>query len=146
MQFFTPTTILIATILGFGFGALWYSPALFMRAWLMGEGIEKSELPKRSKMYMIQINVYSFLAHGAMASVVALMLELLQVSSLKVALVLGGLLTLGFMVTTNFINMVYTTEGVHYSRKHQIKFLVNSGYYICVISIMSATVFLLGYS
>jgi hypothetical protein len=141
MQFFTPTIILIATLCGFLFGSIWFSPLLFMKAWLIGQGITKKELPKRSKVYMLQINVYSFIAHGAMASVLALILNLLQVPTLKVAMSLGTLLTLGFIVTTKFIEMLYTTEGVHFSKQAQVRFLVNSGYYLCVVGIMSFVLF-----
>lgn len=141
MIFFTPTTILIATVFGFIFGALWYSPLLFMNAWLIGEGITKKDVPKRSKVYMLQINLYSFIAHGAIASIVAIMFDLLQVTSLKVAISLGALFALSFIVTTNYIDMLYTMDGVHFNRKSQVKFLVNSGYYICVVSIMAATIF-----
>jgi hypothetical protein len=141
MIFFTPTTILIATVFGFIFGALWYSPILFMNAWLMGEGITKKDAPKRTKVYLLQINLYSFIAHGAIASILAIMFDLLQVASLKVATSLGALLALSFIVTTHYIDMLYTMDGVHFSRKAQVKFLVNSGYYICVVSIMAATIF-----
>ncbi len=143
MDYFTIsiTTIVVATVCGFLFGSLWYSPVLFMNAWLMGEGLTKKDIPKRSVMYMIQINAYSFIAHGAIAGVLASMFELLQVASLKVAVALGLLLTFGFIVTTQYITMLYTVEGEHWNKKHQIKFLVNSGYYLCVVAIMSAVLF-----
>lgn len=141
MEYLTSTTIAFATITGFMFGAIWYSPFLFMNAWLLGQGVTKKDLPKRSKLYMLQINLYSFIAHGAIASVLALMFELLQVSTLKVAVVLGVLLTIGFVVTTHYIDMLYTIDGTHWNRKSQVKFIVNSGYYICVTAIMSAVLF-----
>lgn len=141
MEYLTSTTIVLATITGFLFGAIWYSPILFMNAWLLGQGVTKKELPKRSKIYMLQINLYSFIAHGAIASVLALMFELLQVATLKVSISLGVLLAIGFIVTTHYIDMLYTIEGTHWNRKSQVKFLVNSGYYICVTAIMSAVLF-----
>lgn len=145
MEYFTITitTVLIATTLGFLFGSIWYSPFLFQNAWLMGEGITKKEIPKRSKLYMIQINVYSFVAHFAIAGILAFMFELLQISSLKVSVSLGVLLTLGFIVTTHYIDMIYTVHGVHWERKNQVKFIINSGYYLCVVAIMSTALFCL---
>lgn len=145
MDYFTisMTTILFATVCGFLFGSLWFSPIFFMKYWLIGEGLTKKDVPKRSTMYLVQINIYSFIAHGAMAGVLALMFDLLQVSSLKVAIALGLLFAFGFIVTTQYIAMLYTTEGEHWNKKHQIKFLVNSGYYLCVTAIMSAVLFLL---
>jgi uncharacterized membrane protein YagU involved in acid resistance len=96
--FFTPSVIFIATVAAFIVGALWYSPLLFMRAWLRGEGITKEQLPKRTTAYMIQINLYSLIAHGAIASVLAVIFNVLSVASLKVAISLGLLLAFGFVV------------------------------------------------
>ncbi len=143
MEYLTLTTIVLASIIGFMFGAIWYSPFLFVNAWLKGQGLTKSDLPKRSKLYMLQINLYSLIAHGSIASVLAVMFDLLQITSIKVAVSLGVLFAFGFVVTTSFIEMVYSLKENHFSMKPQLKFLVNSGYYICVMGIMSAIIFLL---
>lgn len=141
MHFFTPSTILIAAVFGFLLGSIWYSPYMFMKAWLMGQGITPKELPKRGILYMIQINVYSFIAHTALASVLALMFDLLQINSLKVAVSLGLLLTFGFIVTTHFIDMIYSVRGEHWRRENQVKFLVVSGYYLSMTAIVSSILF-----
>lgn len=143
MQFFIVESVAMASIMGFLVGALWYSPFLFMNAWLVGEGITKAQIPKRSKVYMMQINVYSLLSHGAIASVLALMFDLLQVSSLMAAISVGLLLCFGFIVTTRYIDMIYTVKSSHLSKETQVKFLVSSGYYITVTAVMSAILFLL---
>lgn len=144
--FFTPINVLQATIAGFLIGALWFSPFLFMKAWLKGEGVTKDQMPKRSIMYLLQINAYSFVAHGAMAAVLALLFDVLAVSSLSLAVVLGLLLTFGFIVTTKFIDMVYTLQGKHFEVRHQIKFLVQAGYYLTTVTIMSVVLFLVTYA
>ncbi len=131
----------MATLFGFMFGAIWYSPKVFLHAWLMGNKMTKDEVPKRSALYTAQINVYSFLAHGCMATVLALLFEIIQVSSYKVAVSLGLLIALGFVVTVQFIEMVYAPKGVHYEKSSQIKFLVASGYYLGTIAIMSLIIF-----
>jgi Protein of unknown function (DUF1761) len=140
--FFTPMVIISATIAAFVVGSLWYSPILFLKPWLRGEGITKEQLPKRSTWYMISINLYSFVAHGAIASVLAIIFNLLTVSSMKVAVSLGLLLAFGFMVAPRFIDMIYTTNGKHYDVKSQIKFLVSSGYYLTIVAVISVTLFL----
>lgn len=142
MNYLTYETVTLATCAGFIVGFVWYSPILFMNAWLYGQGITKETMPKRSKAYMIQINLYSIIAHGAIASVVALMFDVLQVSTLKVAVTLGMLLTFGFIVTTHYIDMLYTVDGTHWNKRAQIKFLVHAGYYLCAVSVMSAVLFL----
>lgn len=141
MQFFTPITILIATSAGFLFGTIWYSPWIFLNAWLIGNKITKAELPKRSKIYNTQIAMYSLVTHGCIAAVLALLFDIAQVATLKVAVSLGLLITFGFIVTTQFMDMIYTTEGVHYDKPTQIKFLVSSGYYLGLVIVMSVTLF-----
>lgn len=139
--FFTTSHVFVATLAGFLVGSVWYSPVLFKKAWLIGEGAVKDQMPKRTTMYMIQINLYSFIAHGAIASVLAILFDILGVRSLMLAVVVGLLFTFGFVVTTRFIDMVYTPKGKHYEMQSQIKFLVGSGYYLTVVAVMSAVLF-----
>jgi Protein of unknown function (DUF1761) len=138
--FFTPTAIIAATLSGFFFGFIWYSPFLCMRAWMFGEGI--TEAPKRSKKYIAISNLYSLVAHGCMTSVLALMFSLLNISSLESMMSLGLLLAFGFIVTTRFIDMIYTVQGFHYEKRSQIKFLVSSGYYLSAVSVISFVLYL----
>lgn len=143
MQFFIPSSIAVATLVGFICGSIWFSPALFLKALFIGEGVLEKDIPKRSKLYIIQVTLYSLVAHGVIVSVLALMFDLLQVNSLKVAISVGLILTLGFIVSKNFMDMIYSLHKEHWKKKNQIKFLVNSGYYIVMIASVSATLFLL---
>jgi hypothetical protein len=140
--FFTSTGVFGATLLAYIFGALWYSPLLFQKAWLYGNKITKKDIPKRDRMYIFQISLYSFIAHACISSVLAVMFDLLLVNSLKVAVSLGLLLTFSFIVTTRYIDMLYTAEDTHSSKVPQVKFLVQAGYYLVAISIISAALFL----
>ena len=141
-SFFTPEVVLITTSIGFGFGALWYSPLLFVNAWLKGIGMTKEHLPKRSKKYMATTMTYAFIAHGAMAMTLAVVFDIVQINSLKTAISLGLLLGFGFIVTTRFIDMVYTVSGSHYEIRPQLNFLVSAGYYASLVAVMSAVMFL----
>jgi hypothetical protein len=145
-QFFTPFSIFVTTVSGFLVGAVWFSPILFMKAWLRGEGITKEHVPSRTTTYMAQVNFYSFIAHGAMASVLAVLFDVLAVNSLALALTLGLLITFGFIITSSFIDMVYTPKGRHYDSQSQIKFLVRAGYYLTVVAMMSAVLFFVAHS
>jgi hypothetical protein len=141
--FLTPIAILGSTLLGFLFGYLWYSPILFSNTWLQVNKLTKETAPKRSTRYMTSITLYSFIAHTAVTTVLAVMFDIVQVTTLKMALSVGGLLALGFIVTTKYIDMLYTPEGNHYSRTQQIKFLLSAGYYLFSVLIISATLFFL---
>jgi hypothetical protein len=142
--YFTINTILIAAAFGFIVGALWYSPLLFKRAWLYGEGFRKDNVPVRSKLYLFQVSLYSFIAHSAVASIIALLFEFLQPSSLKLAVLLGLLFSLGFIVTVKYIDMLYSLDEEHWKKRVQIKFLVASGYYCASLMVMSLVIYLLG--
>lgn len=139
--FLTPQGIIGATVAAFIFGSIYYSPFMFLNVWLKINNITKSGLPKRSKGYMIGVRLYSFLAHGAMAAVVALIFDVAGVTTLKMASSIGALLALGFIVTTRYIDMLYTLDDTHYSKRSQIKFLLNAGYYVLTVLIISCTLF-----
>ena len=140
--FFTPEVIFITTVVGFAFGGLWYSKMLFMKSWLKGIGMTEDHLPKRSKKYMTTTMAYAFIAHGVIASTLALMFEVLAIDTLKNAVSLGLLFGFGFIVTTRFIDMVYTVSGSHYEMRPQLNFLVSAGYYASLLALMSAVMFL----
>jgi uncharacterized membrane protein (DUF485 family) len=64
---------------------------------------------------------------------------LLSVKDVKTAVTLGTLLAFGFIVSSRFVDMLYTVDGVHYDKKNQSLFLVTSGYYITTVAVMSYT-------
>lgn len=140
--FFTPLPIFLAALSAFIVGFLYYAPFLFQKPWMKGEGVTKADMPKRSTLYMVRINVYSLIAHGCIAAVIAFMFDVVEVDAMALALSLGLLMTLGFIVSTRFIDMLYTTKGADYEVKNQIKFLVSAGYYITVSLVISAVLFL----
>jgi hypothetical protein len=139
--FLTPLHILLTAVAGFLVGAVWYSPILFLKPWLASEGLTKEHMQNNGLLYQIQIQLYSFVAHAAMAAVLAVLFDIIEVGSLEVAVSLGLLITFGFVVTGRFIDMVYTTKGKHFERQPQMKFLISSGYYLATIAVMSAVLF-----
>lgn len=139
--FLTTQGIIGATVAAFIFGSIYYSPLMFLNVWLKINNVTKTALPKRSKGYMVGVQLYSFLAHGAMVAVTALIFEVAGVTTLKMASSIGALLALGFIVTTRYIDMLYTLDDTHYSKRSQIKFLLNAGYYVLTVLIISCTLF-----
>ena len=139
--FFTPLPIALATVGAFLVGFLYYAPFLFQKLWLRGEGATKATVPKRSTTYLIRTNLYSLIAHGCIAAVTAFVFDLVEVNTLQIAVSLGVLMSLGFIVSTRFIDMVYTIQGSDYEAKNQIKFLVSSGYYITTMATISVILF-----
>jgi len=140
--FFTPLHVIVAAGSGFLVGAVWYSPLLFLRVWLSVEGVSSQNAPKRTTLYIVQTHLYSFVAHVALTAVLAILFDLLAVSTFIIALTLGLLLTFGFIITVLFTQMVYTPTGNHYDKKAQIKFLVSAGHYLVTIGVISSVLFM----
>jgi hypothetical protein len=139
--FFTPLHIITAAVLGFFVGSLWYSPFLFFKAWLKGEGVTLDQVPRHTKRYMFSVHAYSLIAHGVMATVLALIFDLLSVRTAMLAVSLGLLFAFGFIITTRFLDMVYSVKTKHYEMQSQTKFLVSSGYYLLIMSVMSLVLY-----
>ena len=112
-----------------------------MNLWLKGKGLTVDTLPKRSKMYITQTMLYSFVAHGCIAAVLAIVLDITEPETLSIALSLSALLAIGFIVSTRFVDMVYTVDGSHYDKKNQVNFLITSLYYVAVILIITSVLF-----
>ncbi len=144
MIYFTTLPIVLSTVGAFVLGALWYSPILFQKFWLIGEGMTKGDIPKRSVSYMVRTSIYALIAHGCIAAVMAFVFELLEVDTMKLALSLGALMAIGFIVSSRYIDMVYTPRGNDYDRNNQIKFLVSAGYYVAMLLVISGVLFLTG--
>jgi hypothetical protein len=134
--FFTPSVISAGAVAGFLVGSIWYT-VLFGRAYMYGVGMTKETLPKRSVRYMVQIMLYSFIAHIGIASTIAVVLDLLAIETLSVALYMTLFLTFGFIVTTKFMDLIYTVHGAHYEKRPQVNFLVHTGYYLCMTLVMT---------
>jgi uncharacterized membrane protein (DUF485 family) len=143
--FLTPLPVFLATCAGFLFGGLWYSPILFLKSWQKVQGVTKDTMPKRSKRYIFQTNSYSFVAHGCIVAVLAVVFDLIEVPTLKAAVAVGAILAIGFVVTSRYIDMVYTMDGTHWERRSQVRFLISAGYYLGTIIVMSAVLFLVGF-
>ncbi len=143
--FFTPLPIFLATFASFLFGGLWYSPVLFQKTWMKVQGASKENMPKRSTRYNLQVNLYSFIAHGCIAAVLAVLFDLMEVATLKSALALGAILAIGFIITTRYIDMLYTLDGTHWERRSQTRFLLSAGYYLGAVLIMSGVLFIIGF-
>jgi hypothetical protein len=141
ITFFTPEAVVLAASASFLTGFLWYSRFLFFKTWMKGEGISEDTLPKRTVYETLIISSYVFIAHCAIASVLAIMFELLAITSLAIALVLALLFVFGFIVTSRFIDMVYTPQEKYYGVQSQIKFLLGSGYYLGSIAVMTVVIF-----
>jgi hypothetical protein len=116
--------ILAAALSTFLIGGLWYSPALFGKAWMRENGFTEESL-KGSNMF--KIFGLAFLL-GLIASV-----NLAMFIGAESDPIMGGLW--GFLAGTGW---VATFVGTHYlfERKSFTLFLINAGYSIVALTLM----------
>jgi hypothetical protein len=118
--------ILLAVIVYFGVGALWYSPLLFMKQW-------QAEIKKKSgDMKMAGSSMLiTFLAIIVLVAVEAYMIQATGTQTALRAAYLGGKLWLGFAATTALINNVFQST----SKK---LYMIDQGYHLVGIVLAAA--------
>lgn len=133
----TLLSILLATIIGFIWGAVWYmSPVgtLWQRAKLMEQNPDNAKY-KESKKYMLQMFALGFILTAFTAYVLSVILTLVQVQTLFDYLHVSMLVCFGFIITTKFADLAYTNTPPFWGKKAQTVFLVDSAYYIVLFAI-----------
>lgn len=118
--------ILVAAMAGFVVGGLWYSPALFQRAWVSAAGVDEARL-----------------AAGGAGKVFGLSFVLLLLAAFVLALFLGPQRDLAFGITAGLlvaVGWVATSLGVLYlfERRPLAHFWINAGYLTVTFTAMGA--------
>ncbi|MBI5019257.1 DUF1761 domain-containing protein [Candidatus Gottesmanbacteria bacterium] len=132
-MFYTPVdyfSVLLAALAGMVVGFVWYSPLLFAKPWMRYAKIDAKKL-KESQKKMGKTYVMSFITTVVTAFILALLLNASLVITMTEGLMLGGVVWLGFVATTMF-------TGVLFSEMPMGLFLINSGYQLASILVMSA--------
>src|SRR3972149_7558613 len=90
--------VLVATIVSFGFGFLWYGP-LFGKAWMKMMGFTEKSM-KGMKTSMGKSMAFGFVGLLVTSFVLSLFVDFLKATTIMDALVVGFLIWLGFFFTT----------------------------------------------
>ena len=138
--FFLP--VLIATLAGSILGGLWYSHILFKKPWMRGVGKTDADLIAR-KTEQSRVMFYTFFIVFATSFGLATMLTLLNINTVLGAVQVALLISFSFIVTTRFFDLLYVSREPHWSKVPQQLFLVDAGYSICSLSVMSVILVLL---
>ncbi len=115
----------IATVIGMGFGFLWYSPWAFGITWM------KDKKGPRSMKYAYPVTIIS---KGITAFVLATLFNSLIVTGFFGMFLVGALVWLGFSVPIKLSDYLFGGEETK-------SFLISIGYELLVILVMS---FLIG--
>ena len=123
--------VLLAVLANLILGTIYYSPAFLGKPWvkLTGTGPEK----------MKKDQIIFLMAGGALlallnAGILALLMPQYEVSSYYQALLFGGILWLGFMMPTVFLNNMYQMKPILLS-------VIDSGFQLVSILAMSVILY-----
>ncbi len=121
-----PWAVVVSAFVAFVIGGLWYSPALFHRAWVRAAGIDEARL-----------------ASGGAGKVLGLSFLLMLVAAFVLAMFLGPQADLSFGVIAGLlvaVGWLATSLGVLYlfERRPPAHFWVNAGYLLLTYVAMGA--------
>lgn len=120
--------ILVSALSTFLIGGLWYSPAVFGKAWMKENGLTEEDLKK-----------------GNMTKIFGLAFLMGLIAAINLAMFMGPEADLSFGAFAGFAagaGWVATFVGTHYlfERKSFKLFLINAGYSIVALTIMGVII------
>lgn len=122
--------ILVATVVAFGIGSLWYSPFLFGKEWLEGRNIKEENIEKFGtiKRYVVQL-VFTLVSF----SVLAFIISMAEVRSSTDGAFLGILAWIGFIIPTSLAGLIWKRDTF-------TLFLIDVVYSLLILTIGGAIV------
>ncbi len=120
--------VLLATVLTFGLGALWYSPLLFAKAWMAGHGYTEADI-RKMQAGMGPTYAISFVCWLVMATMLALIAPHFG-DGVHTIFGVGLHLWLGFSATVGL-------TANRFSNKPLRVWLIDAGYQVASIAVMS---------
>ena len=118
--------VLVCGILAMGLGALWYSPMLLGKMWLVA--VDKSEEELKQEFNPVKAYSISFIAQLVIAYVLATIMNSVGATTPQEGIRLAFMTWIGFTATTMTINMLF--EGKTFKQ-----FVVDGGYHLIVFII-----------
>lgn len=125
-----PVGIIVAAVVAFLIGGLWYSPLLFAKQWMAAHAHTPEDVA-RMKADAPRAYGISFVAFLVMAFVLHLILNHLGVTTWQSGALWGAHIWLGFAVTIGLMANVYSGQ------KFSV-FLIDAGYQLVYLVVMGA--------
>lgn len=129
--------ILAAAAAAFLFGGFWYSQTLFARPWNEAVGRTEADMLEMSK-HQKRTMTYGFLATVALSYALYSVLNFIQPYTLIQSLQISTLICFGFVIVIKFSDMIFASREPNWSRKPQMLFLIDSGYYLIAFLIITS--------
>ena len=121
--------VLVAAVLTFVLGAVWYSPVLFAKQWMAAQGYTPEKLEEMKRKGVTRAYAVSVLCYLVTAYVMALLVSYTNSTTLAQGLWLGLLSWLGFAATVGLTaNMV--------SEKPIAAWVLDAGYQLSYLVLM----------
>lgn len=136
MLYISLTEVIVGAIAAFVIGALWYSPVLFLNAWLKELKISKKDMEKSKKKGMVTEMIIAFLKTLVFAAVLALAIKAFKPYTLLAYIQVGLMLWLGFIATTML-------DPVLWEKKSLNLYLINVSQHLVSVVVMSIIFFYL---
>jgi hypothetical protein len=121
---------LVAAVVAFLIGGLWYSPLLFAKQWVAAHGYTPEQVAQMQKNAPKAYGI-SFLCFLVMAHVLGFLVHLTGAEGWLYGLHLGFLCWLGFAFTIGLTSLVY-------SQKKFATFTIDAGYQLVYLVAMGA--------
>lgn len=122
----------VAAVVAFVIGGLWYSPMLFANAWVAAHGYTPEQLA-RMKADAPRAYAISFVCFLIMAAVLTMVLWHLGVTNWRQGAFWSAHIWLGFAATIGL------TANIYANRKFSV-FLIDAGYQLVYLVVMGAII------
>ncbi|MBT8078594.1 MAG: DUF1761 domain-containing protein [Gammaproteobacteria bacterium] len=122
--------VVVAALVTFFLGGLWYSPALFEELWMNANGYSEEQVKQMQSALGVTGFAGAFLAYLLMAMVFALLLAVLNIESVGGGLLLGILIWFGFVATTGLTVNLFSIRPLSswsIDAAYQLVFLLVTG-------------------
>jgi len=123
--------VLVAALVAFLLGGLWYSPILFGKLWMEAHGYTEAKINEMRKSAN-RAYLVSVICHLVIALAVAVLVFYTGLRNPMQGVKLGLLIWLGFAFTIGLM-------GNMFSEKRVSTFLIDAGYQLVYLTIMSVT-------
>lgn len=104
--------VVAATLVAFAIGAVWYTPALFGKAWMKSIGLKESDAKKASMAQAIVLTLV-----GTFVSAVALgvLVQVLALTTLWQGATFGVLIAVAFLATNKVMQAQFELRPLSYN-------------------------------
>lgn len=122
--------VIVAALVTFFLGGLWYSPAMFEEVWMTANGYSEEQVKQMQSALGAAGFGSAFLAYLLMAAVFAMLAAAFGVKSIGGGLLLGVLIWLGFVATTGLTVTLFSIRPLTtwlIDAAYQLVFLLVTG-------------------